>query len=109
MAQNPWLVDSINAFYFLNCPECAFNTKEENCFQEHAIQNHPLSFVLFGKSEEAVLQETEHITADDYTIKDASKDNLPLPSVSYESFNAESLPIKQECDDSNVGNGDFLE
>ena len=49
MADNPWHVDSIQAFTFLRCPECIFDTKEEEIFQEHAIENHPLSFVLFGK------------------------------------------------------------
>ena len=49
MAQNPWAVDSIKAFYFLKCPECDFDTKEENSFEIHATKNHTLSFVLFGK------------------------------------------------------------
>ena len=47
VAENPWQVDSIHAFYFLKCPECTFDTNEEFTFQEHAIENHPLSFVLF--------------------------------------------------------------
>ena len=45
---NPWLVDSIQAFTFLKCPECVFDTKEVDNFQNHAIENHPLSIVLFG-------------------------------------------------------------
>ena len=49
MAQNPWAVDSIKAFYFLKCPECDFDTKEDNLFENHATENHPLSFVLFDK------------------------------------------------------------
>ena len=44
---NPWQVESIQAFYFLKCPECAFDTKEENYFHEHALENHPLSLVIF--------------------------------------------------------------
>ena len=51
MAVNPWQVDSIDVFYFLKCPECTFDTKKENEFQEHAVENHPLSFVLFGKED----------------------------------------------------------
>ena len=47
---NPWLVESIEAFSFLKCPECKFDTKIENFFQVHAIENHPLSFVFFGKT-----------------------------------------------------------
>ena len=49
MADNPWQVDSIQEFYFLKCPECVFDTKEEGFFQDHALQHHPMSFVLFGK------------------------------------------------------------
>ena len=48
---NPWQVDSIQAFSCLKCPECVFDTKEENDFKNHALDNHPLSFVLFGKNE----------------------------------------------------------
>ena len=46
---NPWQVESLQDFSFLKCPECTFDTKEEIIFQDHAIENHPLSFVLFGK------------------------------------------------------------
>ena len=49
MTVNPWNVDSVNAFYFLKCPECIFDTQEEYSFRDHAIENHPLSHVLFGK------------------------------------------------------------
>ena len=48
MADNPWDVNSMEAFTFLKCPECSFDTKEEDFFQIHAVDNHPLSFVLFG-------------------------------------------------------------
>ena len=51
MSQNPWQVDSIEVFYYLKCPECKFDTQEEVTFQDHAVANHPLSFILFGKSE----------------------------------------------------------
>ena len=47
---NPWLVESIEAFSFFKCPECKFDTKKENFFQVHATENHPLSFVFFGKT-----------------------------------------------------------
>ena len=48
---NPWQVDSIQVFSCLKCPECVFDTKEENDFKNHALENHPLAFVLFGKNE----------------------------------------------------------
>ena len=49
MSFNPWKVESIKAFYYLKCPECNFDTKEESSFQDHAIENHPMSYELFGK------------------------------------------------------------
>ena len=49
MADNPWNVDSIEAFTFLKCPECLFDTKEDEVFLEHAFENHPMSSVFFGK------------------------------------------------------------
>ena len=52
MDGNPWKVDSIEAFSFLNCPECMFRTKEENFFGFHAARNHPLSIAFFGKQME---------------------------------------------------------
>ena len=47
---NPWSVDSIQDFYVIKCPECEFNAgiKEENSFQNHAVENHPMSFAFFG-------------------------------------------------------------
>ena len=49
MNANPWLVDSIKAFSFLNCPECAFRTKGENLFAYHAAKNHPLSSAFYDQ------------------------------------------------------------
>ena len=45
---NPWEVESIQDFYFLRCPECDFDTKGEDDFQNHAYEHHPLSCVFFG-------------------------------------------------------------
>ena len=49
MSNNPWEVESLQAFLFLKCPECTFDTQEEDFFQSHAVGNHPLSVVLFGQ------------------------------------------------------------
>ena len=47
---NPWLVESVQSFLYLKCPECVFDTKYKNeeVFQYHALENHSLSNVLFG-------------------------------------------------------------
>ena len=52
IAENPWFVDSIHDFWYLKCPECAYDSKEETDFQLHATENHPLSSVLFTDSSE---------------------------------------------------------
>ena len=46
MSENPWLVETIQSFLFLNCPECHFKTKEKNFFQDHATKKHPRSSEL---------------------------------------------------------------
>ena len=75
ITDNPWNVDSIEAFSCLKCPECDFNTKEEDFFQNHAVENHPLSFIFFGKSEtenDTKVEETDSIDPD-------NSDNLEIP------------------------------
>ena len=41
--KNPWDVENIQEFSFLNCPECDFKTKTETIFQDHAVENHTKS------------------------------------------------------------------
>ena len=47
MSFNPWLVENVQSFLYLNCPECSYRTKKKDSFQEHALQNHPLSCSFF--------------------------------------------------------------
>ena len=53
MAGNPWHVESILAFYCLKCPECEFNSKEENNFVHHAkgqlISKCPFGIIVWTK------------------------------------------------------------
>ena len=49
MEINPWLVESVQVFSCLKCPECIFFSAEDNIFKDHAIKNHSKSFALFGK------------------------------------------------------------
>ena len=46
---NPWQVESIEAFYVLKCPECTFYTKDDKGFYDDAVKNHHLSVSFFGK------------------------------------------------------------
>ena len=87
MATNPWLVESVNFFLYLKCPECVFETKYENevKFQCHAIKNHPLSNVLFDNT----VNPTENELLD--SIKKESHDNYEDYN---ESYNGESVHEK---------------
>ena len=44
---NPWLVENIETFNFLCCPECVYRSKEKTSFQNHALQNHERSKPFF--------------------------------------------------------------
>ena len=104
MESNPWQVDSIQDFSCLKCPECAFYSKEENRFQDHAIQLHPLSFILFGKSEEQIdsqLEECDYDSPNNVNINSFNESkiyqNIIEEEISAEDCNA----IKTE-----LSNGD---
>ena len=47
---NPWLVENISVFLKYCCPECDFNDPKLETFTNHALENHSLSSLLFGKS-----------------------------------------------------------
>ena len=47
MSYNPWLVKNFRDYWYLNCPECTFKTKEVYNFKVHAVKSHPLSCVVF--------------------------------------------------------------
>merc|ERR1712051_406556 len=71
MANNPWNVDSLEAFTFLKCPECTFDTKETDLFQNHAIYNHPLSYVLFSN-----ISKVQEVWTDPVRIKQESNPDI---------------------------------
>ena len=75
MLDNPWQVDSIDAFLCFKCPECLFNSKEEEIFQDHAVENHQSSLVLFGKTPlKKELDESFVILEEEPNISDYLKD-----------------------------------
>ena len=64
--QNPWLVENLDDFNFLCCPECAYKSKVDEAFIDHAIENHPKSkaSTIFSEAEEELIkqtQEREHV------------------------------------------------
>ena len=80
MVPNPWQVESIQAFYFLKCPECSFDTQDENCFQDHALENQPLSWTcaLFEiKSNEDIVENSTYQEHDEDSLVSAENRNSP--------------------------------
>ena len=100
MENNPWHVDSVQAFTFLKCPECIFDTKEEAVFQDHAVENHPLSFVLFSKK----LKEEEFDENSEYI--DYEPDNTENICLSPISSNV--IEIKEEPPEARTRLNDIL-
>ena len=51
---NPWLVEDLDDFYFLCCPECAYKSKDDEAFIDHAVGNHPQSKTssIFSEAEQ---------------------------------------------------------
>ena len=104
MIENPWLVESIQDFYFLKCPECSFDTQQEIIFQQHSIENHPLSYVFFQtKIEDAaypfegfkIKQEPAELVETSYDIKqETTNDN-------YDYYDYVERDIKNEFVDAN--------
>ena len=71
MNENPWQVESLQDFLYLKCPECSFDAKEEEVFEYHATENHPLSFVFFGKTfvkEEALDLEEYNLVSENIIV-----------------------------------------
>ena len=93
MSNNPWLVESVLAFSYLKCPECEFDSKEVSSFQDHAVENHPLSFVLFGENTERY--DTFISMEPDCELKESSED-VNFSENSATKFNFTNVSIKQE-------------
>ena len=93
MTMNPWLVESVQSFLYLKCPECVFSTKYENeeIFQCHALENHSLSNVLFGDMvkvdpisiENQILDSIKIENHDEYEEDDNSCNGELTPEISF--------------------------
>ena len=97
MNSNPWQVDSIQTFYCLKCPECMFFSHKEFDFRHHAMENHPLSYLLFGKSEnnEEMAQHEEKSDIDE------NYENVLSTSINSNSL-IENTMIEKESFDSEI-------
>ena len=87
MDGNPWQVASLQDFLYLKCPECTFDTQEEENFEKHALQNHKLSSVFFGEifvKDEKLNSEEDH--KDPLTINGEIRDQSRMTSSEFFSF-----------------------
>ena len=108
--ENPWLVTCVQDFWFLRCPECTFDTKEEYIFQDHAVENHPASFALFGKTvKEEIIDNNFEIEehdpsdfAENYYNNDNSSENVSFPLI------PPIVQIKEELLEANSVDPDFI-
>ena len=65
MGENPWQVESLEDFLYLKCPECNFDAKEAEVFEDHATENHPLSFAFFVKTS----VKEEYLDVDEFNLE----------------------------------------
>ena len=96
---NPWLVESVNSFLYLKCPECVFDTEyvNEEIFQYHALENHPWSNVLFGDvvkvdpnaNENQILNSIKKENHDEYEAYDFSYNGEIAPEISVSDLKVE--------------------
>ena len=91
--KNPWKVESIQAFSCLKCPECAFFTKEENYFENHATKKHPLSALFFDEksSHEKSSNEIEETDKVQVDVNHIDIDNMKKEPTDLE--NSEYDPL----------------
>merc|ERR1712008_621506 len=97
MAVNPWFVDSLQTFWQLKCPECTFDSKEEDTFKYHAVTKHPMSLVLFGKEFNYPVENP---------IIDLIKTEISQEKCSGKNFNSvnDNYEQESEVDDNEIEN-----
>ena len=86
---NPWDVDSLEAFACLKCPECDFDAKFEGPFQNHAVENHPLSCVFFGlkpKIKQLKKEEVENCVDSSLIKTEFNDDEINSKEMKYDFY-----------------------
>ena len=105
MPDNPWQVKNFQTFLFLNCPECEFKTKQRNCFQDHAVEYHPSSVVLFNNLDQKDPLENESSTkhekikSEDFELEDLQNqdtlEEIMFPSPDEDVTNKKQMTLKK--------------
>ena len=111
MTQNPWQVDSVQAFVYINCPECSFKTKEEGFFQDHAVASHPMCFPLFGHTDIVIEEVTVEDKKSEYYIEvkaEQAPSELELASAlaSLEEPSKENIEIFDDTSTHSIAESD---
>ena len=109
MIGNPWQVASLQDFLYLKCPECTFDTQEEEVFEDHALQNHKLSFVFFGEifvKDEKLNSKDDH--KDPLTINGEIRDQSCVTSSENLSL-APIFPNISNIKEELIDNSEFFE
>ena len=83
--QNPWVVESIEAFSFYCCPECDFKSKVGDHFKRHAMESHNKSKVFFID----LMPENKYLLEFETEPKDEYDEGM-------EKFGASEMIVKEE-------------
>ena len=94
-SRNPWLVENIDDFNFLCCPECAYKSKDEDAFIEHAFDNHPKS------KESLIFRDAEEESSEKKTIQNEKKvvKVISPPPKNVANIN---MPEREDCEKNQV-------
>jgi hypothetical protein len=98
---NPWLVEDLDEFYFLCCPECTYKSKDDEAFMDHAVENHPKSKAssVFSEAEQK-LSKQKTVQNLPKTLKFIPKTIKVLPKtvkVIPKTENTSSIDNAEEC------------
>ena len=102
---NPWDVDSIEAFACLKCPECDFDTKGEDDFQNHANENHPLSCVFFGLKPKIKRLGKDRI--ENFVESSFIKPKIKRLKLEKSKICEDNFPLKTEFHDSEINSNEM--
>ena len=86
IAFNPWQVESLKEFAYLKCPECPFDCKEDALFKDHALENHPMSAVLFG----------ERSNYEDFKVKEELPDTSLIDEKDLDYYDFENIKSEEK-------------
>ena len=98
--QNPWVVESIEAFSFYCCPECDFQSKDGDYFKRHAMESHKNSkvFFLMSKPENNTNKDSMKVdfVASETTIEFEGEKIVNVSEVHQKMSSAEKMKYRKK-------------